>query len=262
VPLTPLVATDLATLGLPGTPPPTFDSDSLWSYEIGSKNTFLDHRLQINTSLFYIDWNNIQQNVYLPVCGEQFTANLGKAKSEGGDIEVLYKPIDVLTFDLTAAYTDARLTKSSCAGALTYDAGTASCTAVGQTPASPIATKGDALLGAPWSFTASTEYHFPEWAGRTPYARLDFQHSTAQKSHLPQQDNNNGIFDTTIPGLPVVNNLSARAGRRCSHRATSRRMRSGRAPMVERVRRPIRCTSAAAFGRARSASLRAIATRD
>ena len=68
--------------------PGQYSSDSLWSYEIGSKNTFLDHTLQINASLFYIDWNNIQQNVYLPACGEQFTANLGKAKSEGGDIEM------------------------------------------------------------------------------------------------------------------------------------------------------------------------------
>jgi iron complex outermembrane receptor protein len=205
---------NLTSLGLSAVPP-QYSSDSLWSYEIGSKNTFLDHRLQINASLFYIDWNNIQQNVYLPVCGEQFTANLGKAKSEGGDVEVLYKPIDVLSFDLTAAYTDARLTKSSCAGTLTYNAASASCTG-GPNVASPISTNGDALLGAPWSFTASTEYHFPEWAGRTPYARLDFQHSTAQKSHLPQQDNNNGIFDTTLPGLPVLNNLSVRAGLRFS----------------------------------------------
>src|SRR5882762_1525707 len=37
-------------------------------------------------------------------------------------------------------------------------------------------------------------------------------------------------------------------------------MRSGRAPMVERVRRPILSTSAAAFGRAPSASPRAIAS--
>jgi iron complex outermembrane receptor protein len=205
---------NLTSLGLTQVPP-QFASDNLWSYEIGSKNTFLDHRLQINASLFYIDWRNIQQNVYLPVCGEQFTANLGKAKSEGGDVEVLYKPIDALTIDLTAAYTDARLTKSSCAGTLTYDAATASCTAGGQI-ASPIATKGDALLGAPWSFTASAEYHFPESAGRTPYVRLDFQRSTAQKSLLPGQDSNNGIFDTTIPGLPVVKNLSVRAGMRFS----------------------------------------------
>jgi len=207
-----ICGTSLDALGLTQVPG-QFSSDSLWSYEIGSKNTFLDHRLQINASLFYIDWRNIQQNVYLPSCGEQFTANLGKAKSEGGDVEVLYKPIEALTFDLTAAYTDARLTKSSCAGSLTYDAASASCTAPGTT-ASPIATKGDALLGAPWSFTASAEYHFPEWAGRTPYARLDFQHSTAQKSLLPGQDNNNGLFDTTIPGLPVLNNLQVRAGMR------------------------------------------------
>ncbi len=58
------------------------------------RTTFFDHTLAVNASLFYIDWNNIQQNVYLPACGEQFTANLGKAKSEGGDLEVLYRPLD------------------------------------------------------------------------------------------------------------------------------------------------------------------------
>jgi iron complex outermembrane receptor protein len=75
---------ELESLGLSEVPG-KFSSDSLWSYELGSKNTFLDHTLQVNASLFYIDWNNIQQNVYLPDCGEQFTANLGKAKSEGGE---------------------------------------------------------------------------------------------------------------------------------------------------------------------------------
>jgi outer membrane receptor protein involved in Fe transport len=195
--------------------PGQFSSDSLWSYEIGAKNAFFDHTLQINTSLFYIDWNNIQQNVYLPTCGEQFTANLGKAKSEGGDIEVLYRPLSQLTFDLTAAYTDARLTKTSCAGTLSVDGATNKCAGGGQI-ASPIASNGDALLGAPWSFTASGEYHFPEWIGRMPYLRLDFAHSTAQHSLLQGQDPNNGLYDNTLPGLPVVNDLSARAGVRFS----------------------------------------------
>ncbi len=206
---------NLTSLGISQVPG-QYSSDSLWSYELGSKNTFFDHTLQIDASFFYIDWTNIQQNVYLPACGEQFTANLGKAKSEGGDLEVLYKPISALTFDLTAAYTDARLTKTSCAGSQSYDDATLSCisSAAGAVPSRPIATDGDALLGAPWSFTGAVEYHFPEWAGRTPYARLDFQHSTAQKSLLPEQDSNNALFDTTLPGLPVLNNLSARAGLR------------------------------------------------
>ena len=117
---------DLASIGVPLGPdgnrhvPGTYSSDSLWSYEIGGKNTFLDHRLQINTSLFLINWKNIQQNVYLPSCGEQFTANLGQVQSRGGDIDVQYRPIDPLTLGLTVAYTDARFTKSSCAGVLEY----------------------------------------------------------------------------------------------------------------------------------------------
>jgi len=217
-----ICAGDLDSLGLPVVGgqrqvPGQFGSDSLWSYEIGSKNTFLDHTLQINASVFYIDWKNIQQNVYLPSCGEQFTANLGKARSEGGDIEVLYKPVEAVTFDVRAAYTKAKLTKTSCAGVLTFNG--SGCT--GTDPATglpisgaPIASNGDALLGAPWSFTASSEFHFPEWQGRTPYARFDFQHTTAQKSLLAGQDQHNALFDQTIPGLPVVNNLSARAGLR------------------------------------------------
>jgi outer membrane receptor protein involved in Fe transport len=205
-----ICAGNLTSLGLSQVPG-QYASDSLWSYEVGAKNAFFDRRLEIDASLFYIDWNNIQQNVYLPDCGEQFTANLGKAKSEGGDIDVLYKPLEMLTLNFTAAYTDARFTKTSCAGALSYNGTT--CVA-GALSAAPIASKGDALLGAPWSFTGSAEYHFAEWSGKRPYLRLDYQHSTAQRSLLSSQDPANALYDTTLPGLPVVNNLSGRAGLR------------------------------------------------
>ena len=194
--------------------PEQYSSDSLWSYEIGSKNTLFDHTLVVDFSLYYIDWTNIQQNVYLTVCGEQFTANLGKAKSEGGDLEVLYRPLPDLTFDVTAAYTDARLTKTSCAGTLTYNSASDACVGTGGLLARPVATDGDALLGAPWNFTVSAEYHFAEWAGRTPYLRMDYQHSTTQTAKLQTQDPNNGLFDITLPGLPIINNLNARAGLR------------------------------------------------
>jgi len=202
---------NLMSLGLSQVPG-KFSSDSLWSYELGTKDTFLERKLQVNASIFYIDWKNIQQNVYLPDCGEQFTANLGKAKSEGGDVDISFRPIEPLTLDLQAAYTDARLTKTSCAGALPFNGTT--CPGADGSTASPIASNGDALLGAPWTFTSSAEYVFPEWQERKPYLRLDYQHSTAQKSLLQGQDQRNALFDQTLPGLPIVNNLSARAGLR------------------------------------------------
>jgi len=219
---------DLETLGLPtGSDglrhvPTQFSSDSLWSYELGGKNTFLDHRLQIDSSLFVINWKNIQQNVYLPSCGEQFTANLGQVQSRGGDIDVQFRPIDTLTLGLTVAYTDARFTKNSCAGVLQFDGSvmrpdgtTGACTGIvnGAAQIAPqIVSEGNRLPGAPWSIMASAEKTFDEWNGRTPYARADYQFTNAQSALLPGQDTRNALFDQSIPGLPQTKNLQLRAG--------------------------------------------------
>lgn len=216
---------DLATLGLPiGSDglrhvPTQFSSDSLWSYEIGGKNTFLNHRLQIDSSLFLINWKNIQQNVYLPSCGEQFTANLGQVQSRGGDIDVQFRPIDTLLLGLTVAYTDARFTKSSCAGVLQYDGTAGLCTGVvngAPQSAPPIVSEGNRLVGAPWTIMASAEETFGEWNGHTPYVRADYQFTNAQTALLPGQDSRNALFDTTVPGVPQTKNLQMRAGFRWS----------------------------------------------
>jgi iron complex outermembrane recepter protein len=210
---------DLESIGVPlGSDgnrhvPGQYQSDTLWSYEIGGKNTFFDHRLQIDSSLFLINWKNIQQNVYLPSCGEQFVANLGQVQSRGGDIDIQYKPIDTLTLGTTIAYTDARFTKSSCAGVLQYS-GTRCVDPTSGADFAPIVSEGNRLLGAPWSFVGSAEYLFAEWKGRSPYIRADYQYQTAQTALLPGQDSANGLNDTTIPGLPINKNLNLRAGMR------------------------------------------------
>lgn len=207
---------DLQALGLPVGPnglhqvPTKFASDNLWSYEIGGKNSFLDHRLQINSSLFWINWRNIQQNVYLPSCGEQFTANLGQVVSRGGDIDIQFKPIDSVFLELTAAYTDAKFSKASCAGVLQFDSSLGKC--AGPTGSSaPIVSEGDRLLGAPWSFTAAAEKTFPGWEGHLPYLRFDFQYQTKQTALLQGTDPRNALYDT-IHGLPLNKNLTVRGG--------------------------------------------------
>jgi iron complex outermembrane recepter protein len=211
---------DLAAFGLPVDPvtkrhiaPVNFNSDSLWSYELGAKNTLLNRRLQINTSIFRIDWKNIQQFVYLTHCGEGFDQNLGQVRSVGGDIEFQYQPVDELFLGLTAAYVNAKYTRNSCAGTL-VPSGT-QCADPSNPGALffPIVTQGDRLLGAPWSFVGSVEYRFAEWGGRKPYLRADLQYQTAQSSLLPTQ-NPNDFGDPTIPSLPVNKNLSLRGGLR------------------------------------------------
>ena len=69
--------------------------------------------LRIATSVYYIKWNDIQQNIYVAGdCGLQFTDNLGTAVAKGVDLQA---ELDLgrLHIDLAAGYTDARFTKNS-----------------------------------------------------------------------------------------------------------------------------------------------------
>ena len=66
--------------------PSTYNSDSVWSYEVGSKSRWLGRRLMINTSLYYEDWKDIQLLAY-PI-DWAFNINGKKATIYGGDIEV------------------------------------------------------------------------------------------------------------------------------------------------------------------------------
>ena len=50
----PLCAPSFTALGL-SSMPTTYDSASLWSYDIGAKNSFFDQRLTFQTSAYYID---------------------------------------------------------------------------------------------------------------------------------------------------------------------------------------------------------------
>ena len=218
--LSSICGSDLASIGIPvgadgqRRVPEDYSSDSLWSYELGGKSSLLSRHLQIDWSIFLVNWNNIQQNVYLPTCGQQFVANLGKVQSRGGDVDIRYLPVERLTLALSAAYTEARFSDTVCAGALAFNGTDCGISSPGVIL--PIVSKGNQLPAAPWTFLTSAEYVFPSWKNRAPYIRADFQYAKAQTGLLPIQDPSNGVSDVTIPGLPVIINLNVRAGMRWS----------------------------------------------
>jgi outer membrane receptor protein involved in Fe transport len=196
-------AYDLSTIGLTDAPN-QYRSDSLWSYELGTKLTLDERRLQINASVYLIDWSNIQQNVYLPTCALTYVANLGRARSEGGDLQVQYRPVNDLLLDLTVAHTDAKYTQTVCGSTLV------TCTGAGALTA-PVVSAGDRLRGAPWTVLFGGEYGLT--VGQTrPYLRVDYTLTSAQNARLPGQDPANALTDLTIPGLPQTRDLALRAG--------------------------------------------------
>ena len=103
-----LCAADLPPEGNPR----EYGSDSLWSYELGSKNRFAAGRGQINVSAYHIDWSNIQSPVTMPTCLNVYFDNLGSAKVDGVDADLNFRLAPGLTTQITAGYTNARFTET------------------------------------------------------------------------------------------------------------------------------------------------------
>lgn len=64
--------------------PPTYQHDSLWSYELGYKADLLDKMLSLSTSIFDIRWNNLQQ--FGMAQGISYLTNGGKAEVKGAEL--------------------------------------------------------------------------------------------------------------------------------------------------------------------------------
>jgi outer membrane receptor protein involved in Fe transport len=97
--------------GLSGPNPTGYTSDSLWSYEVGDKARFLNNTVTLNTSLFYVKWKNMQQEIEL-ACSFDYNVNVGTATSYGGEFELKYKPISSVVIDAAGGYTHATLDNS------------------------------------------------------------------------------------------------------------------------------------------------------
>lgn len=170
-----LCVPSLTALGLTGVPN-SFNSDSLWSYELGTKDSLFDRRLAIQASAYYIDWSNIQTRIGLPSCAEKFTTNRGKAVSQGFDLQVAAIPVEGLKLGVNVGYTDAYYPDSAL-GAPSH----------GVTPVLNAA--GDKLANVlPWTASANAEYSrdiSPLWEGGRSYLRVDYRWLSAENARNP-----------------------------------------------------------------------------
>ena len=188
-------AGDLALRGYSPTTgtPQTYNSDSVVSYEIGSKGKYLDRSLQVSASAFHVDWKNIQYQDLLSSCGILYTTNLGSAQSEGFDLQSTWLPVRNLEIDLAVGYTDAHFTKT------------------GGPAASPLVTKGDAVGGPPWTASIGVRWDFT-FADRPSYIRVDDEYASKNGKPTPRLDPVNAPYDPSLKTPPQTNFLSVRAG--------------------------------------------------
>jgi iron complex outermembrane receptor protein len=91
----------------------TYQPDSLWSYEIGAKNSFWGGRIRTNASAYHIDWSNIQTSAQLGPCSFAAIFNLGSAKVNGFDLAVRAQVSKRLDLGISLGYTKGTYNQSS-----------------------------------------------------------------------------------------------------------------------------------------------------
>ncbi len=86
----------------------TFDEETNWTYELGSKYTFWGGRARLNGAAFFIDWDDQQitatdpDDTRLPI-----TVNVAKTEIKGVELEALLNPTDWLQLNAGATIIDA-----------------------------------------------------------------------------------------------------------------------------------------------------------
>ena len=198
-------STDFMNFGIANSPT-TYNSDTVDSFEIGTKNN-INNRVRIAGSVYYIKWNNIQQVVVPPICQISFIDNLGAAVAKGIDLELDASVTDELTLELAAGYTSARYTQDS---------------RLSPTEATPVVASGDAIVGqssetgagqptAPVTVSLGLEYRF-NLLQHESFVRIDSEYQGRAKWPSAGQDPNTLQYDPANYVLPGTTFTSLRAG--------------------------------------------------
>jgi iron complex outermembrane receptor protein len=173
----------LEGLGVHGAPL-TFQGDSLWSYEVGSKNRLLDNHMQLEASAFHIVWSNVQETLYVPACSEGFIANVGKAVSNGADLAVNVLIGQSLKLGLTVGYTNAKNATTVTSGDKQF------------------VTDGDQInpYSSPWTIIPTAEYSFPFAQAYKGYVRLDDEYHSRNPGPFAANQINNASYTVSYAG--------------------------------------------------------------
>jgi iron complex outermembrane receptor protein len=147
-----------------------YNPEFMWSYEIGLKSDWLEHRLRVNLDGFYYDYTNLQVELFTPPASA-FTQNAASAAVKGLEAEIAGRPLPQVDLYANIAYLDAQYDSYPGAQAKTYTGGTNAFDASGQY-----------LNDAPkWTFAVGGTYTYdmPGDIGSV-YGGLDYHFQTTE----------------------------------------------------------------------------------
>jgi iron complex outermembrane receptor protein len=99
----------------------SYRPDSLWNYELGNKARLLDGRLNLNTSVYDIEWSNMQVGLITPQ-GFDYIGNGGKARIYGLEEEITLRATRWLELGGTVSADHAATTSAAAISRVSFGA--------------------------------------------------------------------------------------------------------------------------------------------
>ncbi|MET0534544.1 MAG: TonB-dependent receptor [Steroidobacter sp.] len=165
--------------------PAKYESDTLWSYEVGAKTYFASRMFYTEVALYRINWSDQQISVTDPGGTFVYIANAGKSYVNGFEFQINAQPTDQLSFNIGATYTDSKLSEDMPATAQTsgFD--------------------GDRIPYTPkWSYAGQVQYEVPFSSSLTGYASSNFNYRGKSYTNFNSQaDDYQELDDYFLVGL-------------------------------------------------------------
>jgi iron complex outermembrane recepter protein len=136
-------------------------SDTLWSYEVGTKVQLPNPGLLLSAAAFHIDWNNIQQQIALP-CGSYFDVNGDAATINGAEFELAGHLSKELQLRFGAGYEKTKITEPGTLAIVGVEAGSrilgtpAWTVSLGGVYTKPLTSSLDGFVSADYSYTGDS----------------------------------------------------------------------------------------------------------
>lgn len=140
---------------------PRYQPEDVWTYELGSKMSFGEGRVELDADVFWTNYSDYQTFAPLPGA-ELFSAiqNVGRARIKGVEADASWRPAEPWRLEARGSYLDARFTK------------------INESSTAYLA--GDPIDLVPrYQFTVSAQLDF-RWLQRDVVSRLDYSEQGPQ----------------------------------------------------------------------------------
>ncbi|MBP7334996.1 TonB-dependent receptor [Niveispirillum sp.] len=145
------------------------DPETVVSYELGARTTWLDNRVQLNITLFYSDFSDYQASSFDNVTSSQILRNAGKLRSKGFEADFAVKPWQGATLSGGGAYVDAVFVDYKGAPCTSVQTALRTCPVGGQD------LSGQDLSNNPrWQFSVRGQQDFDLTADAGAYVRAEY----------------------------------------------------------------------------------------